>query len=354
MNTSVRIDSETVNYLIGKVSNKLMVSREMVLPFVDFTDFMEALLRLLDNRDGRRLVAAGHVTPDVAMAADRAHLDLKETLAVSPFTGDPDRTLEEISTGREIIYVANPNRVTGANYSLADLEMLARAVPEGTLMVDEHYYDFYGISGLPLLERHANIIVIRSLTTSFGIRSDESGYVVASKDIINALKEAYSWDRISRMTYKILSTCLMNYEAMETRLKLLHDESLRIALGLNRLKIQNRLTATDFLLLRVADPVRVGNYLASSRVQVENLDGYPELKNYIRYDIQSELSNDIMINAFKRMPEAYYRMDNLDKRFIKMRKPGQGKKTETGAETDMTVFDRGRIEIREKETVEKV
>jgi len=354
MNTSVRIDSETVNYLIGKVSNKSMVSKDMVLPFVDFTDFMEVLFRLLDSREGCRLLAAGHVTPDVAIAADRAHLDLKEFLAVSPFTGDPDRALEEISTGCEIIYAANPNRVTGANYSLADLEMLARAVPEGALVVDEHYFDFYGISGLPLLEQNTNVVIIRSLTTSFGIRSDESGYVVASRDKINALKESYNWDRISRITYKILSTCLMNYEAMETRLKLLHDESLRIAMVLNRLKIQNRLTATDFLLLRVANPAQVGNYLARARVQVDNLDGYPELKNYIRYEIQSELSNDIMINVFKRMPEAYYRMDNLDKRFIKMRKPAQERKTETGAETDMTVFDRGWVEIGEKQTVEKV
>jgi hypothetical protein len=89
-------------------------------------------------------------------------------------------------------------------------------------------------------------------------------------------------------------------------------------------------------------------------VQVENLDGYPELKNYIRYEIQSELSNDFMINAFQRMPEEYYRMDNLDRRLIKLRKPTQGKKTATGTETDMSVFDRGRIEIEEKLKTEKV
>jgi histidinol-phosphate/aromatic aminotransferase/cobyric acid decarboxylase-like protein len=354
MNTSVRIDSDTVNYLIGKVSNKSMVSKEMVLPFVDCTDFMEVLLRLLDNHHSSRLLSAGHVTPDVAIAADRAHLALKEVLAVSPFSGDPDRVIEEITTGREIIYAANPNRVTGANFSLADLELLARAVPGGALVVDEHYFDFYGISGLPLLKRHDNVVVIRSLTTPFGIRSDESGYVIASKSKIDALKEVYNWDRISRITYKILSTCLMNYEAMDTRLKLLHDESLRIAMVMNRLKIQNRLSATDFLLLRVASPVQVGNYLAGSRVQVENLDGYPELKNYIRYEIQSELSNDFMINAFQRMPEEYYRMDNLDRRLIKLRKPTQGKKTATGTETDMSVFDRGRIEIEEKLKTEKV
>lgn len=354
MSTSVRVDSETVNYLIGKISNKAMVSRDMVLPFVEFTGFMEVLFRLLDKDARTSLIVGGHATPDVAIAADRAQLSLKEVLGLSPFSGDPDCLLKELTSGREIVYLANPNRVTGANFSLADLELLARAVSEGTLIIDEHYFDFYGISGLPLLKQFDNVVVIRSLTTSFGIRSDESGYVMAAKNIIRALKEVYDWDRISRVTCKILTTCLMNYDAMQTRLKLLHDEALRIALFLNGLKIQNRLSAADFVLLRIADPVRVGNFLAGHKVPIENLDGYPELKNYMRYEIQSGLSNNIMLEAFKKMPPDYYRLTNLDKRLIKLSKAGQAKSDRTEEEINMPIFRRGRTKVGENKIAEKV
>ncbi|MFZ5980491.1 MAG: aminotransferase class I/II-fold pyridoxal phosphate-dependent enzyme, partial [Candidatus Zixiibacteriota bacterium] len=322
MRNSLRIDDEKLNYLVSKVANISRLAKEMVLPFVDFTDLMEHLFRSLDKTGGDPLIVSGHVSPAVAIAADRAHLNVREVLGISPFTGDPETTLKEIRTGKEIVYVANPNRETGANYGLADLEILAEAVPRGTLIIDEHYFDFYGITGLSLLERYHNVVIVRSLTASFGLGSDESGYIVAAQPRIDNLKEIYNWEKITGTHYKIITTCLTSRDAIEMRLKLLHEESLRIAKALNRLKVQNRITATDFMLLRVADPVRVGNFLNRSKIEVRNLDGYPELKHYLRYEIQSELTNDLFISTFGKMPPEFYRMDSLDRRMIHLRKAG--------------------------------
>jgi len=353
MSNSLRINNEMMNYLVGKLANISRVDRDMVFPFVNFTDLMEHLFRSLDKNDGVSLIVSGHVSPAVAIAADRAHLSLREILGVSPFTGDPESTVNETTGANEIIYVANPNRVTGANYGLAELEILAEAVPDGALVIDEHYFDYYGITGLSLLERFDNVVIIRSLTASFGLGSDESGFVVAASEKINNLKESYGREKISGTNYKIITTCLISRDAIEMRLKLLHDESLRIAKGLNRLKVQNRITATDFMLLRVADPARVGNFLSRSKIEVENLDGYPELKNYIRYEIQSEMTNNLFLSTFGKMPVEFYRMDNLDRRMIHLRKAGQNvRKTEDMSPVD-EVFNRGSVNNKDKIT-EKV
>ena len=353
MRNALRIDNEKLNYLVGKIANTCRVAKDMVLPFVDFTDLMEHLFRSLDKTDGGPLLVGGHVSPAVAIAADRAHLEVKEILGISPFTGAPDTLLREITTGSEIVYAANPNRVTGANYGLAELEMLAEALPGGTLILDEHYFDFYGITGLSLLERYDNIVIVRSLTASFGLGGDESGFAIASSRRIETLKENYNWTKITGTNYKIITTCLTSRDAVDMRLRLLHDESLRVAQALNRLKVQNRITAADFMLLRVADPARVGNFLCRSKIEVENLDGYPELKNYIRYEIQSELTNDLFISTFGKMPSEFYRMDSLDRRMIRLRKAGH--KTEKTEDTvpDDSVFDRGSIDIKDRIT-EKV
>ena len=58
--------------------------------------------------------------------------------------------------------------MTGSNYSFAQLDQMVSALPQGMLILDEKYHDFYGISALPLLEHHDQIVVIRSL--SAGLR----------------------------------------------------------------------------------------------------------------------------------------------------------------------------------------
>jgi hypothetical protein len=94
-------------------------------------------------------------------------------------------------------------------------------------------------------------------------------------------------------------------------------------MSLTRQGVQNRITATDFLLMRVADPARVGNFLAKHGTPIENLRGYPGLDNYVRYVIQSPLSNDRLLNAFQRMPADYYKMDDIDKRGVMLRRSAE-------------------------------
>ena len=111
-----------------------------------------------------------------------------------------------------------------------------------------------------------------------------------------------------------------NSEAMANRMQEIHDESLRITTTLSKFGAQCRICATDFILIRIADPKSVGNYLASERIPIENLDGYPLMKNYIRYQIQSHLSNDRFISTFQKIPEEYILMKLPDRRAVRLRK----------------------------------
>ena len=65
--------------------------------------------------------------------------------------------------------------------------------------------------------------------------------------------------------------------------------------------------------------MRVGNELTRDRVPIENLDGYPAMKNYLRYRVQSRLSNDGLLDAFERMDPKAFRMKSIDRRALTMR-----------------------------------
>ncbi len=306
------IGSANVDDLLHMLAHAAKAERSMISLFSDGSAFLSTLLKS-QYHPSSRLLCAGHVTPEIEMAADMAEVDLTEIIPTSPFSGNSSLVLEQIKHPFDMIYLANPNRVTGANHSLADIEKLVQAVPNGLVIVDEYFYDYFGITASGLVNVYRNVVVLRSFTASFGIYTAECGYAIGSSDLIKEVSEGRP-ETISSTVRKTIFAALNSFDLIENRLEAVREESMRISQELVKVGLQSRITATDFLLLRVASPKDVGNFLAGYKVSVENLDGYPQMKGYLRYRIQSPLSNDNMIKAFKQMPRQYFSMKSTDHR----------------------------------------
>lgn len=310
LNTATNVNLDD---LVLMITRKVRAERGMVLPFADVTEFVTEFLKMV-YQPSANFVAAGPISPEMAIAADRAEYCLVEAQAKSPFRGEHKVVLDNIIHEHDVVYLANPNRITGANYAVADIEELAQAVPHGAVIVDEYYFDFFGLSAQRLPEIYTNVIILRSFTASFGIYSSDAGYVVASAAMITAMKNMMTLREVSPTIRRTMLTVMDSDEAMSFRLQEIHDEALRLTTALTKLGVQCRITATDFLLMRVASPKDAGNFLATSRVSIENLDGYPQMKNYLRYRIESPYSNEKLIAAFSKMPANFYKMKSTDTR----------------------------------------
>lgn len=315
------VAADRLDVLTTEFGQRAGATASMVEPFADFTDLMTDLLA---RRSGtcRSLLVAGHATPDIQIAADRAGLELVEALGESPFRGDMARLFRALRRDA-LIYVANPNWVTGANYSLRELEQVAAAIPDGTLFLDEKYFDFFGITGLELVQRHPHVMVLRSPAAGFAVGVEDPGFLIGAPILVRSLRGVAPWSRLSAAQCRLLSSSVSTEDAVRKRVDEVRREGLRLATELMRLGIQNRLAAADFVLLRVADPRRVGNYLAGRGTPVENLHGYPELANYMRCRIQSPRANDRFLMACSRMPREYFYLPDVDCRAQLLRRPPQ-------------------------------
>jgi histidinol-phosphate/aromatic aminotransferase/cobyric acid decarboxylase-like protein len=345
MTTIGTVTEDQLGRLTGQLAQKAMVAPGMIMPFVDFDTLMPELIRQCRNAN-EQFISVGHVTADVAIAADRAGLKSHEILGISPFSSHADEVPKQVPSPQALLYVANPNRLAGAGYSLKDLEMMANLVGQGTLIVDEYYFDYYGISAVPLLHTHDNVVILRSFTASFGINSADAGYVIAHSSTIRRLRDGFDPGNFSATVYRMLTAVMQNEAVLTQRLSGLHNEALRLAGELTRLGIQNRLSPTDFLLLRVADVKAVGNFLASCKVAVENLDGYPQLDHCLKYRLQSELSNNQFLGSLRRMPAEHYRMRGSDRRPIELRRPGES--AEAAAPIPEPVIERQKVHVNRR------
>ena len=96
-------------------------------------------------------------------------------------------------------FIVNPNSPTGALFASADIEAVA-AASRGVVVVDEAYVDFAPQSFLPLLERHRNVVLLRTFSKSYALAGMRIGFALGHPDLIAALdlvKDSYNLDRLA-------------------------------------------------------------------------------------------------------------------------------------------------------------
>lgn len=84
----------------------------------------------------------------------------------------------------DILYLDSPNNPTGFQYRKEELAELIKKFP-GLVIVDEAYGEFSDYSVAGMAKKFENLVVVRTLSKSFGLAGLRLGYVVASRKFID-------------------------------------------------------------------------------------------------------------------------------------------------------------------------
>lgn len=95
--------------------------------------------------------------------------------------------LAAINEKTRVICISNPNNPSGVGVRPDDIESIAKAAPNSTILVDECYFEFSKLSAVGLLDRHSNIVITRTFSKTWGMPSLRFGYLLASPENIQAL-----------------------------------------------------------------------------------------------------------------------------------------------------------------------
>ena len=95
-----------------------------------------------------------------------------------------------LSFSTELVFICNPNNPTGDLLTPGTIDHWLTENPGTTFVIDEAYYAFTqkAQSVLPLLKKHDNLVILRSLTKLFAIPGLRLGYIVASQPMIQKLR----------------------------------------------------------------------------------------------------------------------------------------------------------------------
>ncbi len=199
--------------------------------------------------------------------------------------------------------VASPNNPTGLAVPFEDLQRLCDQAP-GFVLIDEAYQEFNKEpSAVSLLDAHANLLVMRTLSKAFGLAGLRIGYLLGHPVVLGEILKArlpFMIDHLSENT----AICLLEHpDIVLERVEQGRRGVTNLTAEIEKIDGATVLpTTTNFLLFRTAhDPNLIASHLARNGVIVRSMAGYPELKDFLRVSSGTDSENKAFVAALKRV-----------------------------------------------------
>ena len=206
-----------------------------------------------------------------------------------------------ISADGAITFVANPNTPTGVFTPIDELDELAGEL-SGVLVIDEAYVDFAEASALDLVTKHANVIVLRTLSKSYSLAGLRLGFAVGQPEMLEGLVKTKSIYNISGIACAIGTAAMADQAYMkECAVRVIASRD-ALTSDLQRLGFTVCPSQANFLLARppAGDGERVYQELLEMGILVRYFRSGP-LADKLRITVGTEAQNTALTEALVKL-----------------------------------------------------
>src|SRR5580704_6251718 len=103
-----------------------------------------------------------------------------------------EEMLEAIHPNTRAVLIANPNNPTGTGTSRAGIERILEKANGAAVLLDEAYYEFCGVTALPLINDYPNLFVSRTFSKVYGMAAMRLGCLFSQSGNVEFLRKAQS------------------------------------------------------------------------------------------------------------------------------------------------------------------
>jgi histidinol-phosphate/aromatic aminotransferase/cobyric acid decarboxylase-like protein len=202
-------------------------------------------------------------------------------------------------SGASLTIVCSPNNPTGTCLPIADVERLC-ADADSLVVIDEAYHEFSGQTVVPLLERHPNLVVLRTFSKAMALAGLRIGYLLASPELAREVNKARLPYNLNFFSQTAAMAALEEKGALEGAVRRLVEARGRLLVQLADLPgVRVWSSRANFFLLELlsADPRAVFEGLHRRGVLVRDVTSYPMLERCLRVSVGSEEENEAFLRA---------------------------------------------------------
>lgn len=257
-------------------------------------------------RAGDKVLICGPSGEEFVAIAERYGTKTLYHHSQSPFSADPEGILERFSSRTRLIYLQNPNRITGTVYTTSEVEWILDHLPNAVLALDETCYEYFGASQAGLVRQYNNLVVLRTFSAALGLREPACSYVLTSPDNQIIINWPDFDQKFSKLALVAAIAVLDNLEYVDKHIEMIRENMTYLSVRLRGLGVSCRMTPADVLLIKVVDPELVISSLEQEKVNAHNISHIPQLENYISLLVGDDATTARAVEVFKKMPREYY------------------------------------------------
>ena len=208
-----------------------------------------------------------------------------------------------LAQGAKLVFLCSPSNPAGSAIPLARIAALAQALQDKALVVvDEAYGEFAdGASATTLLDTHANIAVLRTLSKAHALAAARIGVVIGHTDIIGVLQRCQAPYPVPTPCADLALEGLSDAALAQTRERVatVRRERERLQYALVRIPGVRRVYPSqgNYLLARFDDAEGAFRALLAAGVVVRDQRAAPQLGDALRITVGSPEQNDRVLSA---------------------------------------------------------
>lgn len=289
--------------------------------------------RAIDNivrafcHPGKQVIICGPDEHELALRLENYGLEVISHLGATPFSADVDGILGLISDDTRLIYLEQPNALTGTVYSRYEIEMLLNASKNVTLLLNESFYEYFGSDAAGLAASYDNLIILRNVQVSIPENELSLNYILTGRRTMSRL-EKFAVEEPPMFMKKLSGPAVLNIMSKsETQADNIHEAMIYLSVRLRSLGISCRLTPADFVIVRAINPDEVASVLNEAGLKARSLSHLPQLENYLQITVSDDAAAHGTVDLLEKMPRYYFMERPSGRQRLTLRRP-----TEPGAE----------------------
>ena len=231
----------TASVLRERIASFRGVSVDRVFVGVGSTEIMDLLFRTFCSPCSNDHVIIMPPTFEMyAILAQIQEIRVQSIPLTPEFDLDVQAVTSRIDIHTKIVFVCSPGNPTGKLIPNAVIERLLLQMENGIVVVDEAYIDFSeAIGALSLLDKYSNLVILQTMSKSFGLAGIRLGMAFASPSlvaILDAVKLPYN---VNRLTIDVASSAFDDLSRFHQNIS---------TIKANRFALQEQLRELPFVL----------------------------------------------------------------------------------------------------------
>jgi len=217
-----------------------------------------------------------------------------------------DRAGMDRALPARLLYLCSPNNPTGSEIPIAEVERLALAQRhQGLVVLDEAYIEFSAAESMTnLIERCANLVVLRTLSKAWALAGCRLGVLIARREVIELLRRIIAPYPLPTPAIQAALRALDAPDRLTRQLAILAAQKQRLVAALNAHPAVVRLWPgqANFILIRVADAQALVARASQAGLRLRDQSAQRGLDQCVRITIGRPKETTALIEFFSTLP----------------------------------------------------